>query len=91
MRYLRLKDEKGVLVRDVEKYSPGDKANLKVGDVILEVQNQKIKSAKDITKIIDEGFHKVGDIIKLVILRSNEKLEIELELGDPEQYNRGLE
>ncbi len=36
------------------------------------------------TKIIDEGFHKVGDIIKLMILRNSQKLEINLELGDPE-------
>ena len=46
--------------------------------------------SKDITKIIDEGFHKVGDIIKLLILRNNQKLEFKLELGDPEQNNKGL-
>ena len=90
MKYLRLKDEKGVLIRDVEKYSPGDNVGLKVGDIILKVQDKNIKSAKDITKIIDEGFHKVGDIIKLVILRNNEKLEIALELGDPEQDSKGF-
>ena len=85
MKYLRLKDQKGVLIRDVEKYSPGYKTGLKVGDIILKVQNRNIKSAKDITKIIDEGFHKVGDIINLIILRNNEELEFELELGDPKK------
>ena len=49
-----------------------------------------IKSAKDITKIIDEGFHKVGDIINLIILRNNQELELELELGDPKQNNKGI-
>ena len=87
MRYLRLENQKGVLIRDIEKYSPGYKSGLKIGDIILKVQNQNINSAKDITKIIDEGFHKVGDIIKLTILRTNEKSEIELELGDPEKNN----
>jgi len=90
MKYLRLKSQKGVLIRDVEKYSPGDKSGLKVGDIILKVQNKNINSAKDITKIIDEGFHKVGDIIKLIVLRNNESFEINLELGDPEQNNEGF-
>jgi len=90
VKYLRLKDDKGVLVRDVEKHSPGYKAGLKVGDIILTVQDKDIKTVKDITKIIDEGFHKVGDIIKLLILRNNQKLEFELELGDPEQNNKGF-
>ena len=62
-----------------------DATGLKIGDIILKVQDQNINSAKDITKIIDEGFHKVGDIIKLLILRNNQKLELELELGDPEK------
>ena len=90
MKYLRLKDEQGVLIRDVKRYSTGNSAGLKVGDIILKVQDKNIKSAKDITKIIDEGFHKVGDIIKLVIFRNNEKLEIELELGDPGQDSKGF-
>ena len=87
MKYLRLKNQKGVLIRDVEKYSPGYEADLKVGDIILTVQGQNVNSAKDITEIIDEGFHKVGDIVKLMILRNGEKKEIDLELGDPEQNN----
>ncbi|MAR30014.1 MAG: 2-alkenal reductase [Candidatus Marinimicrobia bacterium] len=87
MKYLRLENQKGVLIRDVEKYSPGYEAALKVGDIILTVQGQNVNSAKDITEIIDEGFHKVGDIVKLMILRNGEKKEIDLELGDPEQNN----
>ena len=87
MKYLRLENQKGVLIRDVEKYSPGYKTGLKVGDIILTVQGQNVNSAKDITEIIDEGFHKVGDIVKLMILRNGEKKEIDLELGDPEQNN----
>ena len=84
MKYLRLKNKKGVLIRDVEKYSPGYEAGLKVGDIILQVQNQNVSSAKEFMEIIDEGFHKVGDIIKLLVLRNNEKTNINLELGDPE-------
>ena len=87
MKYLRLENQRGVLIRDVEKYSPGYKTGLKVGDIILTVQGQNVNSAKDITEIIDEGFHKVGDIVKLMILRNGEKKEIDLELGDPEQNN----
>ena len=89
MKYLRLNSEKGVFIRDVEKYSPGYKSGLKIGDVILKVQNQNINSIDDIMRVIDEGFHKVGDIIKLTVFRSNEINHIDLELGDP-KANKGF-
>ena len=90
MKYLRLGSQSGVLIRDVEKYSPGYEAGLKVGDIILKVQGQDVNSAKDITKIIDEGFHKIGDIIKLIVFRNSESIEFDLELGDPERTNKGI-
>lgn len=83
MKYLRLNSDNGVLVRDVEKYSPGYNTGLLVGDIILEVQDKGVQSAEDIIRIIDEGFHKVGDIIKLKVLQNNEIIETNLELGDP--------
>ena len=82
-RYLRLPSSEGVIITDVEKRSSGEKTGLKIGDVILAVDGEKINSANDIIRVIDEGLHKVGDIIMLKILRENHSLELQLTLEEP--------
>ena len=82
-RYLRLPTSDGVIITDVEIRSSGDRAGLQIGDVILAVDNQKINAPKDIIRVIDEGLHKVGDIVKLTILRDNKSMDIQLILEEP--------
>ena len=82
-RYLSLPTSEGVIITDVEKQSSGEKAGLKVGDVIMEVDGKKISSAQDIAKVIDEGLHKVGDVVTLTILRDNASIELLLTLEEP--------
>ena len=82
-RYLRLPTSEGVIITDVEKYSSGARAGLQIGDVILEVNKNKINSPKDIIRIIDEGLHKVGDEIILTVLRQNRSIDIRLILEEP--------
>ena len=82
-RYLRLPTSEGVIITDVEKQSSGERAGLKIGDVILEVDNRKINAPKDIIRVIDEGLHKVGDIVKLTVLRQNRPIEIQMVLEEP--------
>ena len=82
-RYLRLPTSDGVIITDVEKRSSGERAGLQIGDVILEVDDQKINAPKDIIRVIDEGLHKVGDIVKLTILRENKSMDIQLVLEEP--------
>ena len=78
MKYLRLKSSDGILVVDLEKQSSGEKSGLKIGDVILRVNNRKVNKLKDIKNIIDESLLKAGDKINLLILRDNVELEINL-------------
>ena len=82
-RYLRLSSSEGVIITDVEKRSSGEKAGLKIGDVILKVDGNKISSAQDIIRVIDEGLHKVGDVLSLNIVRQNKNLILKLQLEDP--------
>jgi len=81
--YLRLSSSEGVIITDVEKQSSGEKAGLQVGDVILEVDGKRINSANDIIRVIDEGLHKVGDVVSLTILRENNSMELQLTLEEP--------
>tara|TARA_B100002052_G_scaffold298756_1_gene333371 strand:- start:3100 stop:4299 length:1200 start_codon:yes stop_codon:yes gene_type:complete len=77
--YLEGIDE-GVIVLDVEKKSAGEKAGLKIRDVILEVNGRKINSVKDYNNAILEDEMKTGEYIELLILRNNESKVINLEL-----------
>ena len=78
MKYRRLKSKQGMLVIDVEKKSSGEKAGLIIGDVILKVNNRKVNSLEDIKKVIDEDLLKTGDKIKLLILRDDMEIDINL-------------
>ncbi len=89
-KYLRLPSEDGVLIRDVEKLSSGERANLKVGDVILHVNNRKVNEAKDIIRIIDEGLFKVGDSVTLNVWRDGATFTTELELEEPKSKTWGF-
>ena len=89
-RYLRLPSSEGVIITDVEKHSSGEKAGLKIGDVILTVNNRRINSAKDIFYVIDEDLLKVGDEILLKIIRENNTMELRLILEEPKSKWREL-
>ena len=47
------------------------------------MDNRKINAPKDIIRVIDEGLHKVGDIVKLTVLRQNKSIEIQMVLEEP--------
>ena len=82
-RYLRLPTSDGVIITDVEKRSSGERAGLQIGDVILKVDDEKINAPKDIIRVIDEGLHKVCDVVKLTILRESNSIDIQLVLEEP--------
>ena len=89
-RYLRLPSEEGVLIRDVEKRSSGERAGLQIGDVILRVNNRKVNAANDIIRIIDEGFLKVGDSVKLNLWREGESIKTNMQLEEPKSKTWGF-
>jgi serine protease Do len=82
-QYFNLPTSDGVIVTDIEEQSSGEQAGLQIGDVILHVDSKKVNSPQDIIRVIDEGFHKVGDVIDLNVLRDGELLEIPLTLEEP--------
>ena len=79
-KYLKLNSEDGVIITEIEPNSSGLKAGLKSGDVILKVDNKKIKKTSDIFRIIDEGLHKAGDHIILTIYRDGVIINVNLKL-----------
>ncbi len=83
--YLNLPFQKGVIVTDIQKGSSAEKAGLKVGDIILKANNTKIDNARDIYRVINEGYLKAGDTIELEIWRNKKTFTRKLVLAKPSE------
>ena len=84
-KHFDLKTEKGVLITDVDKNSPADKAGLMIGDIILKVNGDEVINDDDIFKIIEENFLRAGDSLNMIIRRGNSERTIKMILGKPKR------
>lgn len=77
---------------DSGKSSPGEDADVKVGDVILKMNNKKLNSLDDISDIVEKAGRN-GEKLELEILRGKEKMNLALQpVLDPKEkkYRLGL-
>lgn len=70
-KILKLKDISGALVADVFKGDPADRAGLKSGDVITEVNGKKIKDTHELLMII--ASLRVGESVTLKVMREGQE------------------
>jgi serine protease Do len=73
----------GVPVQKVEPNSPAAAAGVRVGDVIRSVDGERVREGADLQQVLVK--RETGDKVKLGILRSDEELEIEVELVKREE------
>ena len=81
IRHLKYPFRYGVIVFNVEKNSPAEKAGLEIGDIIVTSAGKKVNSGVDIYDIIVEEDLRSGDIIKFKIFRDADYFNIKLKLG----------
>jgi serine protease Do len=77
-RYFGLDKAEGVIISNIAKNSPGEHAGLKVGDIIIEANGEKIATQEDISAIFSQG--KVGDVFQLKALREKKAMNFSLKL-----------
>ena len=77
-KYFGLKNAEGVIISDIKKNSPAEKAELKVGDIILEINGEKIQDEETIISIINDA--KAGDVLALKIYRDKKTFNVNLTL-----------
>jgi serine protease Do len=77
--YYGLKDRKGVLVADVFKGDPADKAGIQAKDIILEVNDQKVETSRQLTSMI-AGL-KVGETATVEVFRDGKKKTFSVKLA----------
>lgn len=71
--------KEGILVAQVMKGSPADKAGLKVGDVIVEVNGKPIDKVRDLQFSIMKT--KPGTEVELKVVRDGKKLSLRVKVG----------
>lgn len=79
----------GVLIVDVVRNSPAAQAGLESGDVIQEIERQKITSADQVQQAVAKT--EVGDRLNLDLLRNGKRLTKEVKVGvlpQPQTANR---
>jgi serine protease Do len=79
IKALNLKDKSGAVITRVNVGEPGDKAGIRVNDVILEMNGQKIDSGEEFTNLIISKAP--GTRVSLLVLRHGAKETITATLG----------
>ncbi|MFA5878052.1 MAG: PDZ domain-containing protein, partial [Candidatus Staskawiczbacteria bacterium] len=72
------KGEKGEVA--ITKDSAADKAGIKAGDIILEINSQKITQDNSLSKMISR--YNPGDAVTLKVLRDGQESDIQVTLGE---------
>lgn len=76
---LNLSDKGGVLIEELAPNGPAQTAGLKSGDVIIELDGKKIKSAENIHEILAKA--KPEQVMSVVVNREGQKEKVKLVLG----------
>jgi serine protease Do len=77
-RYFGLERVEGVIVAEVQKRSPADRAGFKVGDIILRANGEKIEDDASLIGLLEDL--KPGDVIAMDVLRDRKETQLKLKL-----------
>ena len=75
----KITEKEGVVIVDVVADSPAEKAGLKVGDTIKEVDGESVSKPDEIQKLVQNT--RVGDELPVELVRDGKKVNMEIEVG----------
>ncbi len=75
-----VKDKQGAMINDVFRGDPADKAGIKRGDVVVEVNGEKIKNANAFVQKIRTIAP--GTTVKLVVIRKGKRMNFSVKLAE---------
>lgn len=78
-----LKNTHGAIVSKVEGNSAADRAGVEPGDIIISLNNKKVKSSHKIRNII--GLLEIGDKVEIDLLRGADRKKITAIIGKPQR------
>ncbi len=77
--YYGIDAKEGVLVTQTYEGDPADKAGIKEGDIIVEVDGKRIKSSRELSRQVAEAG--VGNRIKITLLRDGREKKVRVKLA----------
>ena len=83
---LGMKQPQGVIVTDIQAGGPAVKAGLKIGDVVLEVNGEKVNSDNDILAVMIES--SPGDYLKFKVFRDHKTIDVSLKLESTQKERK---
>jgi len=81
--YFGVKKGRGLLISQIVKDTPAEKAGLKVGDIIFKADGVRIERRRDLSKLIQNK--EKGDRIKIEFLRDRKARSVEVEIEEEER------
>ena len=78
--YFGVKQGKGLLVSEVTKDGPGDKAGLKAGDVITQVDGKPVGGVEELRAALNEKIEGDTAKVSLTIVRDRHEVKLQAEL-----------
>ena len=70
----------GIYIKTIEDFSAAEKAGLRIGDVIIEADGQKITTMDELNEI--KNSKSIGDTIKLKVYRNGNEKEVTVTLQE---------
>lgn len=77
---LNLKERRGAIISEVFKGDPADRAGLKEGDIVTEINGKKIKDSHELLLTV-ASFH-VGDRITVKVLRNGREMTFNITVSE---------
>lgn len=75
-------NQRGVVVAQVQSGSAAAKAGIEAGDIVVSIDGKAIESAAELRNEI--GSRRIGDKIKLTLLRDGKSRSVEAKIGEPQ-------
>lgn len=72
----KLAGQWGAVIEDVRSGSPAEKAGLKAGDVVIEYDGERVRSARQLTRLVQETPE--GRAVKAAVMRAGKRIDVEI-------------
>ena len=77
---LKLSDRRGALVGDVLKGEPAEKAGIKTGDILIEIDGKKIRDTHELLRIV--ASLPLGKTVDLKVIRNGKEMILPIKIGE---------
>lgn len=89
LKHYGVKEGHGILIDAVVKGSPAERAGVRVGDVLVEIDGHAVESPGRLRRLLED--HKPGDKVRLRLVRDRQGLMVDVVLADRDRAELDLE